>query len=148
MEHMALRLPIVRNRYNSDESAVSLPGERACYELWFMFGSSVVHVTAVDWLTSLQIVSCLFLWCLWHLASLDQRCKQPTRCNKFRLLIFLNQLYMFRATNSPILRNTFWLYTAFGTKHRYCCRPVHCNQSCIYSQKVLLKMEEFVARNM
>ena len=46
-------------------------------------------------------------------ASLEQRRKQPTRCNKFRLLIFLNllnQLYMFRATNSPILRSTFWLY--------------------------------------
>jgi len=28
----------------------------------------------------------------------------------FRLLIFLNQLYMFRATNSPIRRNAFWLY--------------------------------------
>jgi len=39
-----------------------------------------------------------------------QRCKQPTRCNKFRLLIFLNQFCMFRATNSPILRSTFWLY--------------------------------------
>ena len=41
----------------------------------------------------------------------------------FSLLIFLNQPYMFRATNSPILRSTFWLYTAFGT-HRHCCRPV------------------------
>ena len=28
----------------------------------------------------------------------------------FRLLIFLIQPYMFRATNSPILRSTFWLY--------------------------------------
>ena len=28
----------------------------------------------------------------------------------FRLLIFLNQPCMFRATNSPILRSTFWLY--------------------------------------
>jgi len=28
----------------------------------------------------------------------------------FRLLIFLYQPYMFRATNSPILRSTFWLY--------------------------------------
>jgi len=28
----------------------------------------------------------------------------------FRLFIFLNQPYMFRATNSPILRITFWLY--------------------------------------
>jgi len=28
----------------------------------------------------------------------------------FRLLIFLIQPNMFRATNSPILRSTFWLY--------------------------------------
>jgi hypothetical protein len=28
----------------------------------------------------------------------------------FRLLIFLNQPYMSRATNSPIHRSTFWLY--------------------------------------
>jgi len=28
----------------------------------------------------------------------------------FRLLIFLIQPYMFRATNSPIPRSTFWLY--------------------------------------
>ena len=28
----------------------------------------------------------------------------------FRLLIFLIQPYMFRATNSPIFRSTFWLY--------------------------------------
>ena len=44
-------------------------------------------------------------------------CKQPTRCNKFHLLIFLlvflNQLYMFRATNSPTFRSTFWLYIQF-----------------------------------
>ena len=32
---------------------------------------------------------------------------------------------MFRATNSPILRSIFLtLYTAFGTMHRHCCRPV------------------------
>ena len=31
----------------------------------------------------------------------------------FRLLIFLIQPYMFRATNSPILRSTFWLYINF-----------------------------------
>jgi len=41
-------------------------------------------------------------WRLWDRASLEQRCKQPTRCNKFRLLIFLliflNQFYVFRAT--------------------------------------------------
>jgi len=51
-----------------------------------------------------------FLAVLWDRASLEQRCKQSTRCNKFRLLIFSYQLYMFRATNSPVLRSTFWLY--------------------------------------
>ena len=40
------------------------------------------------------------------------------------------------------------VYTAFGTTHRHCCRPVHCNKSCMYSQKVLLRLGEFVARNM
>jgi len=59
----------------------------------------------------------------------------------FLLLIFLIQPYMFRTTNSPILRNNFWLYTAFSTMHRHCCRPipwhqsaavsVHCTKSCI-----------------
>jgi len=43
-----------------------------------------------------------------------QRCTQPTRCNDFRLLIFLfiylNLLHMFRATNSPIFSSTFWLF--------------------------------------
>ena len=53
---------------------------------------------------------CIRFWCLWDRASLEQRCKQPTRCNKFRLLIFLNQLYMFWATISPILMSTFGLY--------------------------------------
>jgi len=28
----------------------------------------------------------------------------------FRLLFFLIQPYMFRTTNPPILRSTFWLY--------------------------------------
>ena len=75
---------------------------------------------------------------MWDRASLEQRCKQPTRCNSFRLLIllliYLNLLYMFRATNSPIFRSAF---------------------DCIYNfwystmqSKVLLKMGEFVARNM
>ena len=65
------------------------------------------------------------------------------------------------------------LYTAFGTMHRLCCRPVPrlrwnwltesvptqpwhrsaaeavlCTESCIYSQRVLLRIGEFVARNM
>ena len=104
------------------------------------------------------------------------RCKQPIRCNNFRLLIFLliylNLLYIFRATNSPIFRSTFWLYVQrwynapillpTGEKvemelhevpsqpcHRSAAISVHCMyQRCTYSEKVLLKMGEFVARNM
>ena len=40
------------------------------------------------------------------------------------------------------------LYTDFRTMHRYCFRPVHCTKSCVWSQKVLLRMGELVARNM
>ena len=50
------------------------------------------------------------------------------------------------------------VYTGFGTMHRHCCRlvpwhrsaavSVHCTKTCIYSQKVLLRMSEFVAQNM
>ena len=40
------------------------------------------------------------------------------------------------------------VYTAFGTMYRHCRRREHCTKSCIYSQKVLLRMGEFVARNM
>ena len=40
------------------------------------------------------------------------------------------------------------VYTAFGTMHRSAAVSVHCTKSCIYSQKVLLRMGEFVARNM
>ena len=97
---------------------------------------------------------------LWYCASLEQWCKQPTRCNKFRLLIFLNQLYMFRVKNSPILRSTFWLYIQFLVRctdiaadrwqdcHWSAAILVHCTKSCIYSQKVLLRMGEFSAQNM
>ena len=86
----------------------------------------------------------------------------------FRLLIFLIQPHMFRATNSPILRSTFllsvqlfvqctdtaadWCHRWAGTSvssqpwHRSAAVSVHCTKSCIYSQKMLLRMDEFVAR--
>ena len=40
------------------------------------------------------------------------------------------------------------VYTAFSTMHRSAAVSVHCIKSCIYCQKVLLRMGEFVARNM
>ena len=56
---------------------------------------------------------------------------------------------MFRVKNSPILRSTFLTEcTAFDTMRRHCCRSVHCTKNCIYIQNVLLRMGEFVARNM
>jgi len=54
----------------------------------------------------------------------------------FHLLIFLIQPYMFRATSVP---SQPW--------HRSAAVSVHCTKSCIYSQKLLLKMGEFVAQN-
>ena len=53
-----------------------------------------------------------------------RRCKQPKRCNRFRLLIYLNLFYMFRATTRLSSGKLLTLYTAFGTMHRYCWRPV------------------------
>jgi len=82
----------------------------------------------------------------------EHRCKQPTKCNNFHLLIYLNLLYMSLATNSPICRSTFDCLYSFGAMHRYCCQLVRglssiwnlslvgsnisaLYQSCIYSQK-------------
>jgi hypothetical protein len=68
-----------------------------------------------------------------------QRCKQPTRYNIFHLLIFLliylNLLCMFPATNSPIIRSTLDCIYTFGTIHRYCCNISALYQTCIYSLK-------------
>ena len=44
------------------------------------------------------------------------------------LLIYMNLLYVFRATNSPIFRSTFDCIYRFGTMHRYCCQPVQCTK--------------------
>ena len=54
-----------------------------------------------------------------------------------RLLIFLNQPNMFRVNTVP---SQPW--------HRSAAEAVNCNKSCIYIQKVHLRMGEFVARNM
>jgi len=63
---------------------------------------SVISVRSEDlWLMNLQDSPAKLI---------EPRCKQPSRCNKFRLLILLDQLYLFRATNSPTLRSAFWLY--------------------------------------
>jgi len=83
--------------------------------------------------------------------------EQPKRCKKnSRLLIFLNQLYRFRATNSSIFRNIFFerIYSFWCTMHRYCCRmvtrpaatSVHRTKSCIYSQKVQTEDWRFCRR--
>ena len=68
----------------------------------------------------------------------------------FRLLIFLNQPNMFRATNSPILRSTFWLYIQLLAQctDTAAAVSVHCTNSCIHVQSnVLLRMGKIVAQN-
>jgi len=69
----------------------------------------------------------------------------------FRLLFFLNQLKMFWATIFPILRSTFdctCIQLLVQCTDTAAAVSVHCAKSCMYSQKVLLRMGEFVARNM
>jgi hypothetical protein len=83
-------------------------------------------------------------------------CKQPTRCNKFRLLIFLNQPNMFLAKNSPIVRSNFDCIHSFWYNastllptgnifqmeipvpsqpcHRSAVVSVRCTKGCVYSQ--------------
>jgi len=53
------------------------------------------------------------------------------------LLVFLIHSYMFRGTDVP---SRLW--------HQSATVLVHYTKSCIYRQKVLLRMGEFVARNM
>ena len=103
-------------------------------------------------------------WRLWERASLEQRCKQPTRCNNFRLFIYWSvwiwSTYFGQQTRSfSVVLLTVY---SFGTMHQYCCRqvtrlrwkwsvPSHpCHRSApisVHFTKVLLKMGEFFARN-
>ena len=46
----------------------------------------------------------------WYINISVSGSNQEDTKKKFCLLIFLNQLYMFQATNLPILTSTFWLY--------------------------------------
>jgi hypothetical protein len=69
--------------------------------------------------------------------------KQTSATNKqIPFIDFLNQPYMFRATNSPILMSTFDRMHSFWYNAPTLLRPVrsaavsvHCTKSCIYSQK-------------
>ena len=78
----------------------------------------------------------------------------------FRLFVFLSQPYMFSGDKFAHSQEHFLtVYTASGTLQRHCCRPVQRStglQKCrfivpkaVYTvKKVLLRMGEFVARNM
>ena len=67
----------------------------------------------------------------------------------YRLLIFLIQPYIFRATNSlPTGAKVEMERSSISTVHRSEAVSVHYTKSCIYTQDVLLRMDEFVARNM
>jgi len=91
VRHVVLRHHLAESKFSSEETFPNMAAHGRCWWVQFSFWYQALNA-------NLQAV--MFV----------RRCKQPARCNKFRLLIFLNQLYMFRATNSPILRSTFWLY--------------------------------------
>jgi cell division protein FtsL len=55
-------------------------------------------------------------------ASLEKRFKQPTRCNKFLLLIFLKSALHVAVDKLAHPQEHFLsVYTAYGTKRRYSC---------------------------
>jgi len=69
----------------------------------------------------------------------------------FRSLIFFNLALQVSGDKfAHPQEHVLTVYTVFGKIHRQCCRPVplhrlaavsvHCTKSCIYSQKVLLRM--------
>ena len=76
---------------------------------------------------------------------------------KFVVLILLSLLYMFRATVSPIFRNTLTVYTAFWNNVPILLSAINQSvadstvgtlfQKAVYTVKVFLKMWETVARN-
>ena len=75
-----------------------------------------------------------------------------TRCNNFFFInLFNSALYVSGDKFAHPQEHFLIVYTAFGTMHRHCCRSaavsVHCTKRCIYNQKVLLGMGEFVAQN-
>ena len=74
--------------------------------------------------------------------------------------LFKSALHVSSGKLAHLQKHFLTVYIAFGTIHRY-CQPtgdlvtgrlaavsVYCTKSCIHSQKVLLKMGEFAARNM
>ena len=67
----------------------------------------------------------------------------------FRLLVLLKSaLHVSGDKFAHPQEHFLTVYTVFGTMHRSEAASEHCTKSCIYSQKVLLRMGELVARNM
>ena len=64
--------------------------------------------------------------------------------------------FIYRSVSVPLLMNEYYVRchgwdgtdVTSQTWRRLAAVSVHCTKSCIYSQKVLLRMGEFVARNM
>ena len=120
----------------------------------------------VHYYTFITIQFTDFVWCNHSWLFIKFYYDDPNKENKynnvsnqqdattFTFINLLNQTYMFRATNSLILRSTFRLYIQLWVQctdtaaDLSAAVSVHCTQSCIYSLKVLLRMSEFVARNM
>jgi len=83
--------------------------------------------------------------------------KKPTRCNNNNFIINFNQLNMFRAIISPILRSNETVFTACGTMHRRCCLLITWSpegsiigalSQAVNTVSLLLRMGEIIAQNM
>ena len=56
---------------------------------------------------------------------LVQRCRQTTRCNNFPFINLFNSApYVSGDKFAHPQEHSLTVYTAFGTMHRHCCRPV------------------------
>ena len=122
--------PIFRCTFLNND--VSSQQDSTIFVYWYFYWSieSALHVSGEK---------------LSHLQEhfLEQRCEQPTKCNNFRLLIFLliyfNLLYILHLK----VEMDFYLYLFTGLQQYRCILP-----GFNIKVKVLLKMGEFVARNM
>jgi len=103
VRHFVLRRHLAESKFSSEETFPNMAAHGRCWWVQFSFWYQALNA-------NLQAV--IFV----------RRCKQPARCNEFRLLIYLNQLHMFRATNSSIFWSTF-----------------DCIYSCRYNAPILLR---------
>ena len=85
----------------------------------------IAYVCGLSFTSNLTHTRNLSIWCLCDRVSLLQRCKQPTTWNKFSFInLFKSALHVSSDKFAHHQEQFLTVYTAFGTMHRLCCRPV------------------------